>query len=98
MPETDTAPAGMTDENKKKLLDRLARVEGQLRAIQRMVSEEQSCEAIAQQMAAARGALQKAFVELVTCALEHRVLDDEHFDAATQARVTELMTLLTRYS
>ncbi|MDH3255358.1 MAG: metal-sensitive transcriptional regulator, partial [Acidobacteriota bacterium] len=44
-------------EEHKRLLDRLARVEGQLRGIQKMIHQEAECEAIAQQLAAARGAL-----------------------------------------
>ena len=56
-------PATVSEEEKKALIDRLARIEGQLRGVQRMIAEEKPCEAIAQQLAAARGALNKAFAE-----------------------------------
>lgn len=45
---------------KDEILTRLRRVEGQIRGIQRMVEEERECEAIATQLMAARAALDKA--------------------------------------
>lgn len=53
------------------LVLRLKRVEGQLRGIQRMIEGGDDCEPIAQQLAASRKALDKAFFELVACAIEH---------------------------
>jgi DNA-binding FrmR family transcriptional regulator len=50
---------------------RLKRVEGQLRAVQRMIDDGEDCEPVAQQLAAARKALDKAFFELMACAIEH---------------------------
>jgi DNA-binding FrmR family transcriptional regulator len=62
-------PAAVTA--RRELLLRLKRVEGQLRALQRMIDEGEDCEPIAQQFAAARKALDKAFFELMACAIEH---------------------------
>ena len=53
------------------LVLRLKRVEGQLRGIQRMIEGGEDCEPIAQQLAASRKALDKAFFELLACAIEH---------------------------
>jgi CsoR family transcriptional regulator, copper-sensing transcriptional repressor len=64
--------SALTPAQKKDLLNRLARIEGQLRGIQRLVAlaaEPADCEAVAQQMAAARKALDRAFVQLLTGAL-----------------------------
>ncbi|MBP7452254.1 MAG: metal-sensitive transcriptional regulator [Ottowia sp.] len=56
----------MTDELKKKsLCDRLARIEGQLRGLQKLIQAEAESEQVAQQMTAARKALDKAFFALV---------------------------------
>lgn len=44
---------------------RLARIEGQLRGVQRLIDEEVDVEQIAQQLTAARRALDKAFFALV---------------------------------
>ena len=53
------------------LILRLKRVEGQLRGIQRMIEAGEDCEPIAQQLSASRKALDKAFFELLACAIEH---------------------------
>lgn len=55
---------------KKALCARLARVEGQLRGVQRLVELEANCEEIAQQLSAARKALDKAFFNMVGCMIE----------------------------
>ncbi|UFS56143.1 metal-sensing transcriptional repressor [Comamonadaceae bacterium M7527] len=56
-------------ERKRALVLRLKRVEGQLRGIQRLIETEQDCEKVAQQMAASRKALDKAFFTLVGCVI-----------------------------
>ncbi len=48
---------GSYQEHKKKILDGLSRVEGQVRGIQRMVDEERYCVDVLNQIAAARMAL-----------------------------------------
>lgn len=63
--------AGQADTARRDLVLRLKRAEGQLRAVQRMIEEGVDCEPIAQQLAAARKALDKAFFELMACAIEH---------------------------
>jgi CsoR family transcriptional regulator, copper-sensing transcriptional repressor len=68
----------LTDASKKKALcARLARVEGQLRGVQRLIDTEADCEAIAQQLAAARKALDKSFFTMVGCILEQGNLPGE---------------------
>lgn len=47
----------MSNLAKDKLLQRLKRIEGQVRGLQRMVTEEQPCSEILTQIAAARAAL-----------------------------------------
>ena len=47
----------MVSVEQEKLLQRLKRIEGQIRGLQRMVTEEQSCSEILTQIAAARAAL-----------------------------------------
>lgn len=61
--------SALTLQQKKDLLNRLARVEGQLRGVQRLIAMAQvpgDCDAVAQQMAAARKALDRSFVQLLT--------------------------------
>ncbi len=56
-------------ERKRALLMRLKRVEGQLRGIQRLIETDCDCEQVAQQMAAARKALDKSFFSMVGCVI-----------------------------
>jgi CsoR family transcriptional regulator, copper-sensing transcriptional repressor len=72
----------MHDPEAKKAMDaRLARIEGQVRAVRRMIGADEPCEAIAQQLAAARKALDRAFYEMVSCMIRH-----EPAGAGNQAR------------
>jgi DNA-binding FrmR family transcriptional regulator len=48
---------------------RLARVEGQVRAVARMIEERRDCHVIVQQMAAARTALERATAQLMVSSL-----------------------------
>jgi DNA-binding FrmR family transcriptional regulator len=62
----------LSAQQKKDLLNRLARVEGQLRGIQKLVAladAPSDCDAVAQQMAAARKALDRSFVQLLTASI-----------------------------
>ena len=62
----------MHDPEAKKAMDaRLARIEGQVRAVRRMIGGDEPCESIAQQLAAARKALDRAFYEMVSCMIRH---------------------------
>ncbi|UJW79865.1 metal-sensing transcriptional repressor [Hydrogenophaga sp. SL48] len=51
------------------LVLRLKRVEGQLRGIQKLIEGNADCEIVAQQMAAARKALDKTFFAMVGCVI-----------------------------
>ena len=64
-------------EKKKAIIDRLARVEGQLRGVQRLINDESDCEKIAQQLAAARKALDKSFFTMVACMIEQENMPAE---------------------
>ena len=58
----------LSAQQKKDLLHRLARIEGQLRGVQKLVAlagQAGDIDAVAQQMAAARKALDRSFVQLL---------------------------------
>ena len=62
----------MHDPAAKKAMDaRLARIEGQVRAVRRMIDCDEPCEDIAQQLSAARRALDRTFFEMVSCMIRH---------------------------
>jgi DNA-binding FrmR family transcriptional regulator len=86
--------AGGASTARRELVLRLKRVEGQLRAVQRMIDEGEDCEPVAQQLAAARKALDKAFFELMACAIEHPEFSNGREDNAE--RVQRLTRTLAR--
>jgi DNA-binding FrmR family transcriptional regulator len=78
----------LTDEARKKaFLLRLKRVEGQLRGIQRLVEDDADCEKVAQQLTAARKALDKSFYAMVGCVI-----------AQADVPADEVADLLARYA
>jgi DNA-binding FrmR family transcriptional regulator len=58
------------EDHKKELVLRLRRVEGQLRGIQAMIEGGADCEKVTQQLSAARRALDKAFFQVLACAIQ----------------------------
>ncbi|HKM17660.1 MAG: metal-sensitive transcriptional regulator [Firmicutes bacterium] len=80
---------------KKKLIQRLKRVEGQVRGIQRMIEHEQNCIEVLTQVAAARAALDRVGMIIFeehshTCLL--RAIEEGQDDA-----IEELMQALKRF-
>lgn len=85
--------ARMRDPQAKRAMDaRLARIEGQVRALRRMIEHDEPCEGIAQQLSAARKALDRAFYEMISCMLRHQpVAASARARARSAARVAELL-------
>ena len=65
-------------EKKRALCARLARIEGQLRGLQKLIDSDADCEKVAQQMAASRKALDTAFFTRVACMIEQGDQSAEH--------------------
>ncbi len=88
----------VSPEDKRELAARLARIEGQIRAIREMIEREESCELVAQQLAAAREALGKAFSELIARTIERNCLSEKMSDVAARAKLLSMVRILTRYT
>jgi DNA-binding FrmR family transcriptional regulator len=83
------------DPDAKRAIDaRLARVEGQVRAVRRMIGEDEPCEAIALQLAAARKALDRAFYEMVSCIIRMQPTSSV---AARREHASKVGELLARF-
>ena len=89
----------LSAQQKKDLLHRLARVEGQLRGVQKLIAkatEPADCDGIAQQMSAARKALDRSFVNLLTSAMvTHTEAANSTEDALASAK--HLAKFLDKY-
>lgn len=79
------------------MLKRLARVEGQLRGVQKLIKNDEGCEKIVQQLAAARKALDKAGHEMLACIIEQEVIESQHNDKIV-TDMQQIRTLIGKYS
>lgn len=88
----------MDRENKPKLLNRLNRIEGQVRGVARMVEEDRYCIDILTQMRALKAALAKVENEILKTHLEHCVVGAMAGDDSAERRrkADELIELLDR--
>ena len=82
------------EQDKKALVLRLKRIEGQIRGVQRLIGEDAPCESVAQQLSAARRALDKAFHSLVGCMIESRL----SAKGSAPAQIKQALDILSRYS
>ena len=82
------------------ILNRLRRAEGQLRGVQRMIEEGETCLQVAQQLSAVRKALDSTYVRMTVCLLEQeigaRVAPDAALASGLPAILGELETMLGR--
>lgn len=80
-------------DHQRSMVTRLRRIEGQIRGVQAMIEADQSCEAVAQQLAAARKALDRAFYEMLACSMEMEMesAGSARGMKAAAARVTRIL-------
>lgn len=97
MPEIDKGEmSSLEDEDKKALLNRLSRIEGQVRGIRRMIEEEKYCIDILTQIAATRGALKNAGLKVLNRHIEGCV--SEAIEKGESEKVVpELIEVVSRF-
>jgi len=87
-----------TSEEKKKLLARVNRLQGQLEGIRVAIEEEQECATVLQQIAACRGAINSLLVEIIDGEIRFHVLSKNSKVDSAEARAAEnLVEILHRY-
>ena len=88
----------MKRDNKDKLLNRLSRIEGQVRGIGRMVEDERYCIDVLTQLRAVRAALAKVETEMLSDHLGHCIEDAivAGDKAEQRKKASELIELLGR--
>ncbi|HTT20876.1 MAG TPA: metal/formaldehyde-sensitive transcriptional repressor [Candidatus Sulfotelmatobacter sp.] len=87
-----------TSEEKKKLLARVNRVQGQLESIRAAIEEEKDCSVVLQQIAACRGAINSLLVEIIDGEIRFHVLSKNSKIDSAEARAAEnLVEILHRY-
>lgn len=82
------------------VLHRLRRAEGQIRGVQRMIEEGESCLKIAQQFSAVRKALDSTYLRMTLCFMEQElqacVQPDERQKEGLEHMFKDMETLLAR--
>lgn len=88
---------GYRVDHEKDMVNRLRRIEGQVRGLVDMIQSGRSCEDIATQMSATRKAMDKAFYRMMTCTLIEAVHDSKTDEEAI-AEVERSARLLEKFA
>ncbi len=79
-----------TQKDKKKLLNRVRRIRGQIDAIERTLEEEpEECSAVLQTIASCRGAINGLMAEIIEGHIRFHVLDAESNRSSKQSEAAE---------
>ncbi len=93
------APSATTyrSEHQRDVVNRLKRIEGQVRALIEMVDSGRPCEDVAQQMSAARKAMDKAFYRMMACSVMEAVTESDN-EGDTLREVERSTRILEKYA
>jgi DNA-binding FrmR family transcriptional regulator len=73
----NTAASVYRADHQKDVVNRLRRIEGQVRGLVEMIQSGRPCEDVALQMSAARKAMDKAFYRMMACSVIEAVYDSD---------------------
>jgi DNA-binding FrmR family transcriptional regulator len=90
--------AAVADEAaRKKIVNRLKRLEGQIRGLQTMIETGQDCNAVLTQVMAAKSALNQVGLHVVGHAMKHCMITDDP-EASRDQIVDEAIQVFIKYS
>ncbi|RAO99379.1 hypothetical protein PW5551_04390 [Petrotoga sp. 9PW.55.5.1] len=81
--------------DKENLINRLKRIEGQVRGLQKMLEEERRCEDILTQLSAVKGALNKAAEEIMRGYTKSCIIEYEK--SGNDKMLDELIEVLSKF-
>lgn len=97
-PTASASPAAVyRSEHQRDVVNRLKRIEGQVRGLIDMVEKGRPCEDVAQQMSAARKAMDKAFYRMMACSVMEAVSGSDSEDT-TFREVERSTRILEKYA
>ena len=85
------------EEHENDVINRLRRIEGQVRGLVDMIQGGRSCEEVALQMSAARKAMDKTFYRMMACSLMEAVTQPET-SARTVADVARAAAIMEKFA
>jgi DNA-binding FrmR family transcriptional regulator len=77
MQERELSAYGGSDEERRRIVNRLKRLEGQIRGLQMMIESGKDCEAVLTQIMAAKSALNQVGLHIIGHSRKTCLLDDE---------------------
>ena len=84
--------------DKKKLLNRVRRIRGQIEAVEKALEDEADCAVIMQTIAACRGAIHSLMAEVVEGHIRFHVVDPDQKPGSEKARAAqELIDVVKTY-
>jgi FrmR/RcnR family transcriptional regulator, repressor of frmRAB operon len=87
-----------TQREKEKLLSRVRRIAGQVRAVETALTEGAECSAVLHALTAARGAMHSLIVEVLEDHVRSHILDPDAKPGTSKARATqELLDVMQSY-
>ncbi|QHE77766.1 metal-sensitive transcriptional regulator [Hydrogenophaga sp. PBL-H3] len=92
-----SAAPGYRTEHQRDVINRLKRIEGQVRGLIDMVEDGRSCEDVAQQMSAARKAMDKAFYRMMATSVMEAVSTSDS-EVHTFREVERSTRILEKYA
>ena len=78
-----------TIDEKKKLLNRVHRIRGQVEAVERALDQEAECSVILHNISACRGAMDALMAEVIEGHIRYHVLDPQRKPTEEQSRAAE---------
>lgn len=84
------------DEEAKRIVTRLKRLEGQLRGLQRLVEKGEDCESVLTQFAAAKGAFQRVG-EIILASVIRDCMAKESSDKEPEESIESALALFEQY-
>jgi DNA-binding FrmR family transcriptional regulator len=82
-------------DERKKIINRLRRLEGQIRGLQSMIESEKDCEEVLTQVMAAKSALDQVGLHIIRYAMHECLLDES--DMTTEELVDEALKVFLKY-
>jgi len=80
---------------RKSILNRLKRLEGQIRGLQSMIEQDKECEEILTQVMAAKSALDQVGLHIIRHAMHECLLDDE--DQSRDELIDDALNVFLKY-
>jgi CsoR family transcriptional regulator, copper-sensing transcriptional repressor len=81
-----------------RLINRLRRVEGQARGLQRMIEEDRPCEEIFTQLAATKAALDRVGVLLISLKMRECLVEENGDEVASPVAVEKALEAFLKYA